>query len=196
MTTTDPITATDRTALRASALAGVRALLLLAGEDPDHPGLIDTPRRMVDAFLEMTARPGNPSELLARTFGDIGPVGEMVTVGPVTFTSLCEHHLLPFTGRAWVAYRPRHVVVGLSKIPRLVEHYARRPQIQERLTNQIADAMHQHLAPHGVGVRIKAEHCCMTLRGVRIPGTAMATVALRGDMTEGRHRDEFQAAAQ
>lgn len=171
---------------RTAAEDGVRALLRLMGEDPDREGLRDTPARVVRAYLELAERPGDPRELLARVFGDAAyPADEMVAVGPIEFTSVCEHHLLPFTGNAWIGYIPGgDRVVGLSKLPRLVDHYARRPQVQERLTTQIADAIEGGLAPTGVGVVVRASHSCMGLRGVRKPGAAMTTSVLRGAMRD------------
>lgn len=184
--------ATDRD----TALEGVRALLRLMGEDPDREGLQDTPARVVKAYLEMADRPGDPEVLLAKTFGDVTfDAEQMIAVGPVEFTSMCEHHLLPFTGRAWVAYIPADGrVVGLSKLPRLVEHIARRPQVQERLTAEIADMLEAHLRPRGVGVVVQATHACMALRGVRKVGAEMTTSALRGYFKERPEtRAEFMA---
>ena len=178
-TTADRETGADLDEL--DALQGVRALLRLMGEDPDREGLIETPARVVKAYREMADRPGDPAVLLAKTFGDVDyQPDQMIAVGPVEFTSMCEHHLLPFTGRAWVAYIPRAEVVGLSKLGRIVDHYARRPQVQERLTSQIADALMAHLDPLGAGVVIEAGHSCMALRGVRKTGSLMTTSALHG----------------
>lgn len=165
------------------ALEGVRALLCLMGEDPEREGLVDTPSRVVKAYRELADQPGDPAVLLAKVFNDVDyPTDEMIAVGPIEFTSLCEHHLLPFTGQAWVAYipSPDRGVVGLSKIPRLVEHFARRPQVQERLTTQIADSLVEHLQPRGAAVLIRSTHSCMALRGVRKTGAQMVTSVLRG----------------
>lgn len=179
------------------ARMGVRALLWLAGEDPDRPGLVDTPRRVVDAWLEMTARPGDPAELLARTFDDVGEVEGMVRVGPVRFVSVCEHHLLPFTGVVHLGYVPvPGKVVGLSKLPRLVDHYARRPQVQERLTRQLADAVMLHLDADGVAVRVEGVHACTVLRGARCAGAAMVTAVHRGALAGDPLRGEFAAWAE
>jgi GTP cyclohydrolase I len=166
----------------ADAITGVRALLRLMGEDPDREGLQDTPARVVKAYRELAARPGDPAQLLGRVFTDTDyDSDEMIAVGPIRFVSLCEHHLLPFTGDAFVAYIPDgDRVVGLSKIPRVVEHYAQRPQVQERLTTQIAAAMQDHLHPRGVAVVIRSNHSCMGLRGVRKPDAAMVTSKLLG----------------
>lgn len=188
--------------LRADALddaqAGVRALLRLAGEDPDRPGLRATPARVVAAFLEMTSgRDEDPGVILARTFDDVGDVDEMVMVGPVEFASICEHHLLPFTGTAWVAYKPEDgaPIVGLSKLARLVDCYARRPQVQERMTRQITNAIVAHLCPNAACV-VRASHSCMTVRGVRKPLAEMTTSSLAGIfLDDSRARAEFLALA-
>jgi GTP cyclohydrolase I len=115
----------------------------------------------------MTEQPGDPDDLLSVIFDDAGPVDEMVAIGPIPFTSLCEHHLLPFTGHAWVAYIPTGGVIGLSKVPRLVEHYARTIQVQERLTADIADAITKRVPSLGVAVTMTATHTCATMRGIR-----------------------------
>ena len=161
------------------AQAGVRALLRLAGEDPDRPGLRKTPARVLKAWEEMTSSPGEVADLLSVTFDDAGPVDEMVAVGPIDFTSLCEHHLLPFTGQAWIGYIPTGGVIGLSKIPRLVEHYARRPQVQERLTGQITTAIDAHVDSQGSAAVLRAVHSCAEIRGVR-KRAPMVTSSLTG----------------
>lgn len=171
-------------ALTDQAERGVRALIMLTGNDPDAEGLVRTPARVVAAVRDMATPPGDPAEFLAVTFA-ADDVDEMVHLGPIPFTSLCEHHLLPFTGYAHVAYIPGGGrVVGVSKLARLVEHYARQLQIQERMTTQIADALVEHLDPRGVGVVVRATHSCMELRGVRKAGASMSTSALRGAMRE------------
>jgi GTP cyclohydrolase I len=174
---------------------GVVELLKFIGEDPDREGLKDTPSRVVQAFIEMTrGYDHQASDILATVFDD--PCDEMVMVTGIKFVSLCEHHLLPFTGIAAVAYIPKGKVVGLSKIPRLVEMFSKRLQMQERLTTQIADAMDEHLHPQGVGVIMKARHACMALRGVEQDTGEMVTSALRGDMrNEPETRAEFLALA-
>lgn len=178
-----------------TALAGMRALLRLMGEDPDRPGLINTPARVVKAYMEIAARPGNPGVDLAVVFADVTHPGTPVTVGPIPFVSLCEHHLLPFTGSAWVSYVPnKGRVVGLSKLPRTVAHFAGRPQVQERLTAQIADAISTNLSPEGVGVLIRGEHTCMSLRGAKTEGAEMETFDLRGTLKEDPLRSEFLKA--
>jgi GTP cyclohydrolase I len=159
------------------------------GEDPSREGLVKTPDRVVKAYGEMTAGYGvDVAALLSTTFGEHSD--EMVVLSGVEFTSLCEHHLLPFTGTATVGYIPQGRVVGLSKMARLVDAYARRFQIQERMTGQIADAMQDHLAPLGVGVVIQAHHSCMSVRGVRKPGATMTTSAMYGAM---KHSDAARA---
>jgi GTP cyclohydrolase I len=165
-------------------------ILQFIKEDPTREGLIETPRRVVKAFKEMTVGYDTDiSKILGVTF-DVD-CDEMVVVKDIPFSSLCEHHMLPFTGTATVAYIPGKRVVGLSKIPRLVDAYAKRLQVQERLTNQIADAMVEHLEPLGVGVIIKGHHSCMSLRGVGKSGTMM-TSALRGVIrTKAAARAEF-----
>lgn len=165
-------------------------ILQFIKEDPTREGLIETPRRVVKAFKEMTVGYDTDiTNILGVTF-DVD-CDEMVVVKDIPFSSLCEHHMLPFTGTATVAYIPGKRVVGLSKIPRLVDAFAKRLQVQERLTNQIADAMVEHLNPLGVGVIIKGHHSCMSLRGVGKSGTMM-TSALRGVMrTKPEARAEF-----
>jgi GTP cyclohydrolase I len=175
-----------------NALRGIHALLRLMGEDPDRPGLTGTPARVVRAYLEMAARPGDPGHDLAVVFADIDHTNTPVVVGPIPFVSLCEHHLLPFTGEAWVAYVPSTGrVVGLSKLPRTVRHYAARPQVQERLTQQIAEAVDTYLEPAGVGVLVRGDHTCMSLRGARTSGARMTTTDLRGTLAHQPLRNLF-----
>lgn len=187
----DPTDVDDTT----RALLGVRALLRLMGENPDRPGLVNTPARVVKAYMEMASRPGDPAHDLAVTFADVAHPGTPVTVGPVPFVSLCEHHLLPFTGHVWVSYVPnRGRVVGLSKLPRTVAHFAARPQVQERFTAQVADAITEYVGPVGVGVMVRGNHSCMTLRGAKTSG-AMETYDLRGTLRDDPMlRAEFIAA--
>ena len=165
---------------RQQAEAAVRTLLLYIGENPDRNGLIDTPKRVVKAFEEMTSGlHAEPSLVLGTVFDESST--SPVIVRDIKFTSLCEHHLLPFSGSALVAYQPNGKVIGLSKIPRLVQLLAKRPQVQERLTNQIAETLLNNLMPLGVGVIIKARHSCMACRGVRQLDAEMITSALVGD---------------
>jgi GTP cyclohydrolase IA len=156
-------------------------LLEWIGEDPLREGLRDTPKRVVKAIREMTAGLAvDPASVLGTVFNESSD--NMVVVRGIRFTSLCEHHLLPFTGTATVGYVPDGRVIGLSKIPRLVEVFAKRPQVQERMTNQIASSLMEHLSPWGVGVVLRAHHSCMGCRGVRQPDAEMITSCLLGCM--------------
>ncbi|GAA1373745.1 GTP cyclohydrolase I FolE [Luteococcus sanguinis] len=162
-------------------VAAVREILIGIGEDPDREGLRETPERVARSYAEIFAGLGqDPAELLATTF-DVSH-DEMVLVRDIELWSVCEHHLVPFTGLAHVGYIPAKDgrVTGLSKIARLVDVYAKRPQVQERLTTQIADALVEHLEARGVIVVIECEHLCMTMRGVRKPGSKTVTSAVRG----------------
>ena len=157
----------------------VRTILRAVGEDPDRPGLADTPRRVARMYEEMfSGLHLDPARHLKLTFPE--NYDEMVLVRDIEFTSMCEHHLLPFSGVAHVAYIPRGCVTGLSKLARVVEEVARRPQVQERMTHTIADLIEQELHTKGVAVVIEAEHSCMSIRGVRKPGAKTVTSALRG----------------
>jgi GTP cyclohydrolase I len=163
------------------AAAAVRELLIAVGEDPDRPGLVDTPARVARAYAETFAGLWqDPGEVLSATFAE--DHDELVLVKDIPMYSTCEHHLVPFHGRAHVGYIPGEDgrVTGLSKLARLVEVYARRPQVQERMTGQIADALADVLKPHGVLVIIEAEHLCMAMRGIRKPGATTVTSAVRG----------------
>jgi GTP cyclohydrolase I len=165
------------------AQAAVVRLLEWIGEDPTREGLRDTPKRVVKAFREMTAGlHQQPAEVLGTVFNETSD--QMVVVRGIRFSSMCEHHLLPFTGTAAVGYVPDGRVIGLSKIPRLVEVFGKRPQVQERMTNQIAQALMEHLRPQGVGVIVKAHHSCMGCRGVRQPDAEMVTSCLLGCMKD------------
>ena len=158
----------------------VRTILSAIGEDPERPGLEDTPSRVKRMLDEMTAGYAiDPDEVLNNA---IFPVdySEMVVVKDIPFHSLCEHHILPFAGTAAVAYIPKQRVIGLSKIPRVVDMYARRLQIQERFTQQVADFLMERLEPKGVGVVVEATHLCASMRGVRKPGMVMTTSAVLG----------------
>ena len=158
----------------------VREILLAVGDDPERPGLVDTPSRVARAYQEIFAGLGSdPGEHLSRVFDESS--GELVLLRDISFFSMCEHHLLPFYGRAHVAYLPDgRRVVGLSKLARTVEVFARRPQVQERMTGQIADAIDRHLSAHGVLVVVEGRHMCMQMRGVRSTDGAMITTAARG----------------
>lgn len=157
----------------------------------DDEGLTDTPRRITDMYLELFSGVGaDPGELLEVQFNE--DYEELVILKDIPFYSMCEHHFLPFHGTAHVGYLPNGSIVGLSKLARAVEVYARRPQVQERLTGQIADSIEVALNARGVGVVIEAEHLCMTARGVRKPGARMVTSALRGRLREDvNSRQEF-----
>ncbi|WP_022868575.1 GTP cyclohydrolase I FolE [Schaalia vaccimaxillae] len=170
-----------------------RDLLIAIGEDPDREGLSGTPDRMARAWKELlSGLDEDPREYLRTQFH--AGTDELVLVRDIQFHSVCEHHLLPFYGRAHVGYIPRGgVVTGLSKLARVVEGYARRPQVQERLTAQIADAIDEVLNPQGVTVVLEAEHMCMSMRGVSKPGSSTVTSALRGIMNDGTTRAEMMA---
>ena len=161
----------------------VREILIAIGENPDREGLLKTPGRVARAYAELMAGLNeDPRTHLKTVFHE--QYDEVVMLRDIEFHSLCEHHLLPFTGRAHVAYLPDGKVVGLSKLARLVEGYARRPQVQERLTSQIADALMDELNPIGAACIIEATHTCMTIRGAKKPGSIMTTSALRGIFKE------------
>ncbi len=164
------------------------------GEDPDRDGLRRTPERMHRMWRELTCGyQVDPDRLINGAIFDVG-YSEMVVVKGIEFYSLCEHHMLPFFGAASVGYLPRGRVVGLSKIPRIVEMYSRRLQVQERLTQQIADFLQERLDPYGVGVVVEAQHLCMAMRGVRKRGATMVTSSVLGTFRSSqRTRDEFMA---
>ena len=159
--------------------AAVREILLAIGEDPDREGLLRTPERVAATYAELFAGlQEDPRRHLGVTFDE--QHRELVVLRDISFASVCEHHLLPFTGHVHIGYVPRGRVVGLSKLARLVEGYARRPQVQERLTSVIADILMEELKPDGCGVVIEATHTCMTIRGIQMPGATMITSAIRG----------------
>lgn len=163
------------------AMAAVRDLLVYIGEDPTREGLRDTPERVVRAYRELFAGYAeNPAQHLSRTFDDVEGYRDVVLVRDIAFASTCEHHLMPFHGIAHVAYLPAARVVGLSKVARLVEGYARRLQTQERLTAQIANAFEETLEPRGVAIMLEATHGCMTLRGIQSPQARTTTTEFRG----------------
>lgn len=171
--------------------AAVREILIAVGEDPDREGLQQTPARVARAYAEMfVGLKQDPETALTTTFD--AAHDEMILVRDIALYSTCEHHLVPFHGVAHVGYIPGEDgrITGLSKLGRLVEVYARRPQVQERLTTQIAEAMVNHLAPRGVIVVIEAEHLCMSMRGVRKPGATTITSAVRGQLTNPATRAE------
>lgn len=159
--------------------AAVRELLLAVGEDPDREGLRETPARVARMYGELfSGLHKDPRELLQKTFTQ--KYDEMVLVKDIGFASVCEHHLLPFMGHAHIAYLPNGKIVGLSKLARVVEVLSRRPQVQERMTEELADLLERELDARGVAVILEASHTCMTLRGVRKPGSVCTTSAMRG----------------
>ncbi len=161
------------------AAAAVRELIAAIGEDPDRPGLADTPQRIARMYQELFAGVHfDPRQILRESLEEAH--NEMVIVRDIPFYSLCEHHLLPFYGVAHVGYVPSGRVVGISKLARVVEAFAKRPQVQERLTTQVAECIQECLQPNGVAVVIEAEHLCMTMRGVKKPGSRVITSAVRG----------------
>jgi GTP cyclohydrolase I len=173
--------------------AAVREILLAVGEDPDREGLRETPDRLARMYAELfSGLHKDPRQLLKKTFTE--KYDEMVLLRDVGFDSLCEHHLLPFMGKAHVAYIPNGRIVGLSKLARVVEVLSRRPQVQERMTEQIADFLMDELNARGAGVILEATHTCMTIRGVRKPNSVMTTSAMRGSfLTNQSTRDEFMS---
>jgi GTP cyclohydrolase IA len=173
--------------------AAVREIILGVGEDPDREGLRDTPRRVADMYAEVFAGlREDPADVLRVGFEEGHQ--EMVIVKDIPFYSMCEHHFLPFHGVAHVGYIPNGRVVGLSKLARAVEILARRPQLQERLSSQLADVIMETMAPQGVAVVISAEHLCMTMRGIRKPGSLTVTSAMRGVFQRGSAtRAEFMS---
>lgn len=172
----------------------VREILINVGEDPDRDGLVKTPHRVAKMFDELLeGYHKNLEEVLNGAMFDVDyDDGEMVIVADIEYNSLCEHHMLPFIGKAHVAYIPRDKVVGLSKIPRIVDMFARRLQVQERMTNEIADALVEALDPVGVMVVVEGQHMCGALRGVKKHGVNMVTTAKRGEFRSSAElRDEF-----
>ncbi len=175
----------------------VREILTEIGEDPDREGLLRTPERMHKMWRELTCGYHvDPDRLINGAVFDVG-YSEMVVIKGIPFYSLCEHHMLPFFGTASVGYLPRGRVIGLSKIPRIVEMYARRLQVQERMTQQIADFLQSRLNPYGSGVVIEAEHLCLAMRGVEKGGATMVTSSVLGTFRTSREtRDEFMSHLQ
>lgn len=178
---------------RSQAEAAVRTLIEWAGDDPDREGLLDTPGRVVRAYEELfSGYESDPREYLERTFEEVAGYDELVVLRDIRVVSFCEHHMLPFLGKAHVGYLPSDRVVGISKLARVVHGFARRLQIQEKLTSEIAGAIHDILQPKGVGVVIVSEHSCMTMRGVNTPGSRLTTSSLTGVIRDDpRTRQEF-----
>ena len=178
---------------RSEAEAAVRTLIEWAGDDPDREGLLDTPGRVVRAYEELfSGYESDPREYLERTFEEVAGYDELVVLRDIRVVSFCEHHMLPFLGKAHVGYLPSDRVVGISKLARVVHGFARRLQIQEKLTSEIAGAIHDILQPRGVGVVIVSEHSCMTMRGVNTPGSRLTTSSLTGVIRDDpRTRQEF-----
>lgn len=172
--------------------AAVREILSAIGEDPNREGLLHTPTRVARMYGELFAGlHADPAGHLRTGFTE-QQYDELVVLRDIPFNSMCEHHLMPFEGVAHLAYLPDGRIVGISKLARVVDAFARRPQVQERLTNQIADILMEHLAAKGVAVVLKATHTCMTCRGVRKPGSLMVTSALRGRCrSDARTRSEI-----
>jgi GTP cyclohydrolase IA len=178
---------------RRAAEQAVRTLLAWAGEDPDREGLRDTPQRVVDAYRDWySGYRIDPAAYLRRTFKEVGGYDEMIVLRDIDFESHCEHHMAPIIGRVHIGYLPADKVVGISKLVRVVEGYARRFQVQENLTAQIADCITQVLRPRGVGVVVDAVHECMTTRGVHKRGVSMVTSRMTGTFrSDARTRTEF-----
>ena len=173
----------------------VRTLIRWAGDDPDREGLLDTPARVARAWKEYARGYGeDPAQHLSRTFEEVGGYDEIVLLKDIPFQSHCEHHMAPIIGKASIAYLPAERVVGISKLARVLHGFARRLQVQERLTAQVADCICEHLRPQGVAVVIEASHACMTARGVHTPGVMMTTSRMMGVFREDeRSRREVLA---
>jgi GTP cyclohydrolase I len=189
----EPLSGDDRdAAIPAEVLDAVRTLIRWAGDDPAREGLIDTPGRVSRAYKEyFRGYLEDPKAHLARTFEEVGGYDEIVLLRDIPFHSHCEHHMAPIIGKAHVAYLPRDKVVGISKLARVTQGYAKRLQVQERLTAEIADAIWERLAPKGVAVVVEASHACMSARGVLKPGVTMTTSRMMGVFREDvRAREE------
>lgn len=183
----------ERPVTRDEAEAAVRILLEWAGDDPDREGLVDTPKRVVKSFEEFyEGYDQDPKEILERTFSETEGYDEIVTLKDIYFQSHCEHHMVPITGKVHIGYIPKNRVVGISKLARVVDVFARRLQIQEKLTSQIAKTIEEVLQPKGVAVIVEAEHQCMTTRGVKKQGVAMQTSKMTGVfLKDEKTRAEF-----
>ena len=188
-----PIGGTMPRRTQEEAEAAVRVLIEWAGDDPDREGLLETPKRVAKSYKELFAGYAeDPRAYLEKTFEEVGGYDELIVLQDIRVVSFCEHHMLPFLGRAHVGYLPKNRVVGISKLARVVNSFARRMQIQEKLTAEIAEAIQEVLDPHGVGVMIESEHSCMTMRGVNTPGSNLVTSRLMGVIRDDpRTREEF-----
>ena len=186
---------TTRKPTKVEAEDAVRTLLKYAGEDPNREGLLETPKRVVNSYDEFyRGYNEDPREYLSRTFEEVNGYDEMVVLRDIPFESHCEHHMAPIIGRAHVGYLPKNKVVGISKLARVVETYAKRLQVQEKMTAQIADCIQDILEPYGVGVVIQATHECMSTRGVHKHGVSMVTSRMAGAFRQDeKTRREFLA---
>ncbi|WP_374620933.1 GTP cyclohydrolase I FolE [Devosia sp.] len=187
----DTSAATIARPTREEAEAAVRTLIAWAGDNPAREGLLDTPKRVTKAFGEFFAGyEQQAEEVLSTTFKEVGGYDDIVLVRDIPFSSHCEHHMVPFVGKVHVAYLPQYGVVGLSKLARLVDVFARRLQVQENLTAQIIDAINEYLNPRGAAVMIEAEHMCMSMRGVRAHGALTITHRFTGVFAEDRDQQD------
>jgi GTP cyclohydrolase I len=191
----DLVRGSPKVAVPKDVAEAVRTLIRWAGDDPSREGLLDTPKRVARAWREYArGYAEDPAAHLSRTFDEVGGYDEIVLLKDIPFQSHCEHHLAPIIGKAAIAYLPQDRVVGISKLARVLHGYARRLQVQERLTAQVADAIWEHLQPKGVAVVIEASHACMTARGVSTPGVMMTTSRMMGTFREDeRSRREVLA---
>ncbi len=191
--TKKPVEAPEPKPTQAEAEAAVRTLIRWAGENPNREGLLDTPARVARSYSELfSGYDTDPREYLERVFEEVGGYDELIVLRNIRVVSFCEHHMLPVTGYAHVGYLPSKRVVGISKLARVVQGFARRLQIQEKLTADIAKAIDEVLKPRGVGVVIQAEHSCMTIRGVNNPGSVLSTSHLIGAVrNDPKTREEF-----
>ncbi|PCI88651.1 MAG: GTP cyclohydrolase I FolE [Hyphomicrobiales bacterium] len=179
---------------REEAEAAVKTLLAWAGDNTEREGLVDTPRRVVKAYEQyFKGYEEDPIEILGRRFDEVGGYDDIVLLRDINFHSHCEHHMAPFIGKAHVAYIPNKAVVGISKIARVVDIYARRLQIQEKMTMQIADAIEEALQPRGVAVFVQAEHQCMSMRGVMKPNVDTITTQFRGEYNTPEMKAAFMS---
>ncbi|MGN6375357.1 MAG: GTP cyclohydrolase I FolE [Sphingomonas sp.] len=177
----DLVTSPFKVAVPDDVAEAVRTLIRWAGDDPDREGLVDTPKRVARAWKEYCqGYDDDPAHHLSRVFEEVGGYDEIVLLKDIPFQSHCEHHMAPIIGRAHIAYLPKDHVVGISKLARVLHGFARRLQVQERLTAEVADCIWKHLDPVGVAVVIEASHACMTARGVRTPGVTMVTSRMMG----------------